>query len=361
MTTLDTIARIEGSIDSGGWTATGAVFNDADRLDFYQEVEAWYYLHTTDGWEALPRPAFDHHLLPDQWMRHFNHSEAPFSSFTAQEFMKRAEIQGIFYKHVASAPANRHQIINMKLAMIVYEIFSGHSNLMEAGEASTYDTQLWSGSITTQTHEEGFVLLDLDITNSSTIDEYEVKAGGFWQRLKEIADIEFYQIYFDKNNILHYVPHPMFDATLPTATITLTNSLLLSPLTIDRRHTEQVGQVQINGTTPQGLQITGKYPTDPTAGPILYKSGYLSDSASLMNTIAERMYKFQNRDYTVTAELSGAVGLMLDLNDRVAITYTSSDDGITWSSKNFWVSAITVEILSNFNAKTILVLDAENA
>ena len=70
---------------------------------------------------------------------------------------------------------------------------------------------------------------------------------------------------------------------------------------------------------------------------------------------------FENRDYRIEAKLQGAVGLMLALLDRVGVTYTSSADGISWSTKKFWIDGITVEIMSDFNAVTTLVLDAEAA
>jgi hypothetical protein len=360
MASSDTIARIEGSVQDGGWKASGAVLGDADRLSFYQEIEIWFDLYTSAGWEALPRPAFRGHLLPDPWQKTFQSSEAPWSAFTSQEIMKRGEVQGIFYKHVASAPGNRHQIISMTYSEIVYEIM-GHFNLMHRSEPVNYDSSLWSGAFTTQTFPEGFLFLDFNMTGSSAVSEYDLKQGNFWGRLQEIANIDFYLIYVDKYNKLHYIPHPMFGASLPTAVMTLTNAHLLEPLTIERRNTEQVGQVRLQGTTPQGLQISGKYPTDATAGPPIQKSGYMATSSTLMNTIATRMYKFENRDYTVTAKLNGAVGLMFDLLDRIAITYTSSADGVTWSSKMFWIHKIAVELKDNFNAVTTLTLEAENA
>jgi hypothetical protein len=358
---IDTIATIEGSLQDGGWKASGAVFNDADSIYFHRQFGVWYDAWLGDGWENLPRHAFRGHLIPDAWTKTFQSSDAPFTAFTAQEFMKRGEVQGIFYKHVASAPANRHQIIDLTYAKIVYELISGHSNLMLFTEAATYDTQLWAGAFNSLPWIDGFVTLNLDLTNSSAVSDYLVKAGNFWQRLQEIANIDFYLIYMDKFNRLNYVPHPMFQATLPTSVFTITSSHLLEPLQFERRNTEAVGQIKLHGATPQGLQISGKYPTNATAGPIIIKSDYLATSSALMATIATRMYKFENRDFTITAKLPGAAGLLLDLLDRVAVTYTSSVDGIAWSAKKFWISKITVELKENFNAVTTLVLDAEAA
>lgn len=359
MATIDVLARIEGSIQDGGWKASGAVLNDADRLAFYKEFLVWYEAYLGSGWDG-PRLGFDGHIIPDPWTKTFQSSEMPWTSIGAQEFLKQGEIQGIFYKHVASAPDNRHQIIDMNYAKIIYEMISGHCNLMWFQEAATYDDQLWDGGFNSVTHLEGFLFLDLDTTNSSAVNVYQLKAGNFWQRLQDIANIEFFLLYVDKVNRLHYVPHPMF-GTLPTAVFTITSSHLAEPLTFEQRNTETVGQVKLFGTTPQGLQISGKYPTNPTAGPIAQRTNYMATSSTLMNTIATRMYKFENRDYTVTAKIPSGVGLMLELLDRVSVTYTSSADGIAFSAKKFWIHKITVEIMQDFSAMTTLVLESENA
>lgn len=344
MSGVDVVGRIEAALDRGGWQASGVVLGDADRLDFYQEIEIWLDLYA-GGWEAQPRAAFRGHLLPEPWQRLIQTSQAPWSAFTAQEFMRQGQIQGIFFKDVAS-PANQHQINGMTYADIVEHILGkvgqhGHCNLVRG---------VWP---------EGILTLDIDRINSSPVNEYEVKAGNFWSRLQEIAEIEFYLLYVDKSSILHYVPHPMF-GTLPAPVLTLSSDWLLQPLTIERRNTEQAGQIKLHGSTPAGLQIAGKFPAEPGAGPVVERSGYVAANNSQMNAIAERMYRFSNRGFTVTARIGNGVGLMLDLLDRLQITYSSAADGISWSAKKFWVHGIAVEILSNFTARTTLTLEAEN-
>lgn len=360
MSDIDVIARIEASVDDGGWRASGSVFNDADKLTWYQYIESWFDLYA-GTWEVLPRPALVGHLLPDPFVKTFQTSEAPFNAFTAQEFMNRGEVQGIFFKDVASSPANRHQIIDMSLAKIFYEIFSGHCNLMDASEAANYDNTLWGGAITTVTHPEGFVKLSIDTTNSTEIDIYEVKQGNFFQRLQEIAEIDFYHLWIDKAATLHFEPHPMFGASLPSAVLDIDSGLLAEPLEIETRNDEQIGQVILSGTTPSGLQIYGRYPTDPTAGPIVEKSGYIATADTNMDGIAERMYKYQNRSHSVTAKIGNGIGLLLDLMNRISVTYTSTPDGIAWSTKYFWIEGIIIEILQNFTCRTTLRLEAENA
>ena len=219
---------------------------------------------------------------------------------------------------------------------------------------------LWSGAFTTPTWDEGFVLLDIDTTNSSSVDEYDLREGTLWSKLQELADNDNYYVFFDKTNKLHFIPHRMF-GTLPSVVFTLTSDLMIEPLVFERRDPATVGQVKVNAFTPAGTQISGKYPSAPTAGPIQELGGYYATNSSSLGDIAERIYKFDKRDYTVTVQIGNAMGLKLELMDRVAITYSSAVDGISWSSKKFWIHEIGVDILENFTAKTTLTLEAENA
>lgn len=355
----DVIAQIRGSVQNGGWSMTGSVINDADALAFDKEVSARYELYANSRWSSFVT-AFDGHLSPNPWSRTFQRSVAPFEAYTAQMMLKEGKVQGVFYKNVASSPANRHQIITMTYAKIFYEVFGGHCNLMHSSEAANYDSSLWSGSYTTPTWPEGFVKLNIDTTNSSSADEYDMKEGNMWSRLTELADADNYYVFFKKTNELNFIRHPMF-GSLPPVTVDLTNDLLTEPLVIEPRNTAIIGQIKVSGYTPAGAQIQGKYPTNPAAGPIIEKGGYYAANSNNLNGIAERIYKFDTRDYTVTAQLSSGLGLKLELMDRVSITYTSVQDGITWAAKKFWVHEISVDILENFVAKTTLTLEAENA
>jgi len=139
-----------------------------------------------------------------------------------------------------------------------------------------------------------------------------------------------------------------------------TSAHFLEPLTITPRNTEQIGQVRLQGSTPGGVQISAKYPTDPTAGPVIQRSGYKATSTTGMQTVAQRMYLYENRPYSVKMNLPGAMGLLFDLMDRVSITYTSSDDGVTWSAEKFWVEGIRVSIRDAFTMDSELTLEAEN-
>jgi hypothetical protein len=343
---IDVLARIEADV-SGGWSASGSIIGDADRISRHQAIDSWFDLYAGGGWEALPRPAFIGHLVPEPWTKTLQTSIAPFRAFTAQEFMKDpdARVQGIFFKD-APSPANQHQITDMTYAGIISHIVGqagelGHCNFVRS---------IWP---------EGIISTNIDFSNSSQVDSYEVKEGNIWSRLQEIANIDFYYLYFDKTNTLNAIPHPMF-GTLPTPTLTLTSSLLLEPLQVTDRNTEQVGQVRLNGQTPAGEQITAAYPTNPLPGPIVNRSGYLATDNSNMAAVAQRMFRFENRDVTVVARVRGGLGLMLDLLDRVAITYASAADGVAWSAKTFWVHKILVEVLANFTARTTLTLEAEN-
>lgn len=346
MTNLQTIGTIRGSIQEGGWQAEGDIFGDADALDWYYPVKSWLRVFA-NGWESTPRLAFNGHLVPKAWTKTVQTSEAPWSAFTAQQFLKNGRVQGIFFQN-ATVPANDHQITDMTYADIIEHILGvsgqwGHCNLVQG---------VWP---------EGFVELDIDKTNSVLAGEHEVKEGVMWSRLNEIAKIENYLLFVDLQNVLHYIPHPMYLATLPTPVFDLQSDWLLNPLKITPRNTESVGQVILQGTTPQGQQINSRYPTNPTAGPSIVKSGYKAAGSTGMDTVAERQYLYSNRDVSVNATIPGAVGCMIDLMDRVSITYSSLADGVDWSAKKFWVEGVGVRVLENMTAVTELKLEAENS
>lgn len=345
MTELQTIGTISGSIQDGGWKASGNIFGDADALDWYLPVKAWIRLYAA-GWEGTPRLAFSGHLVPKEWTKNFQTSQAPWEAATAHQFLKSGRVQGIFFRE-AAVPANDHQITNMTYADIVEHILGvagqyGHCNLVQG---------VWP---------EGFLQLNIDKTNSVLAGEHEVKEGPMLTRLREIAKIENYLLFVDQKNVLHYIPHPMF-GTLPDPVLELDDSWLAEGLKITHRNTETYGQVILQGTTPQGAQISGKYPSSPTAGPTIQRSGFKGASSTGMNTVAERTYLYENRDVSVRATIHGAVGCMMDLMDRVSLTYSSAEDGVDWTEKKFWVEGISVRLMENFTATTELRLEAENS
>lgn len=345
MSSVTNIAKIEASLDKGGWEMNGVVLDDADRLDFYQLIEVSFDFLSNGLWEPNSRIGFSGHLLPEEWTKNVQGSIAPWKAFTAQEIMKMGRIQGIFFKNVSSSPANDHQIVGMTYADIVEEVLGiqnqyGHCNLAKG---------VWP---------EGICSLNIDKSNSSSISEYTVKEGNFYSALAQIAQIDGYELWCSKDNTINFVPHPMF-GTLPDPVFELTNDWLLEPLGIER-HEELIGQVKMRGSTPAGIQISGKYPTSQQIGPIKYIDDYLASSSAKMDEIAERKYRLENRDFTVKARVPGAVGLMVEILDRITITYSSSVDGISWSDKPFWIHQISVDINDNFSASTEFVLESEN-
>jgi len=344
--TLDHIGVIEGSLREGGWTASGNIFSDADRLDWYKAVTSSFRLYTGGAWEPDLRVAFNGHLLPDRWRKTAQSSVAPWQAFTCQEFMKRGRIQGIFFKADAS-PGNDHQITNMTLANIVNHLLGiegefGHCNLVR---------DVWP---------EGIAEVDIDTTNSLPLDSYSLKEGNFWQRLQEIAGLDGYLLYVSKDNTIHYVPHPMF-GTLPSVTMDFTSAHIIEPLGITPRNTETVGLVKAHATDASGAQYDGVYPAAPTAGPIKALSGIKTTSGGDLDAVAERHYKTENRAYTVEMTCPGAIGLLFEILDRISITYTSSADGITWSAQKFWIENIMVALTSAEEITTTFTLEAENA
>jgi hypothetical protein len=285
-------------------------------------------------------------LNPDPYVRTYQHSIAPFKAFTAQQYLKLMRIQGIFFKYDAS-PGNDHEAPQTYAEIVEHVIGNageyGHCNIA---------LDAWP--------DEGFVNKNIDTTNSAQHGEFLLREGTIWQRIQEIARIENYVAYFDKSNTFNYIPRSMFLSPLPDPVLDITSGLLLEPLRITPRNTEEVWQIRIQGSTPGGLQISGAYPTDRGIGPVIVEAGFKAADNSAATTIAERRYRYDTRPYSVLALLPGAVGLMVDLLDRVSITYTSSADGVTWSAEKFWIEEIQVDIMEDFTAQTTLTLEGEN-
>jgi len=137
------------------------------------------------------------------------------------------------------------------------------------------------------------------------------------------------------------------------------------------------GQVQLTVTQSDDSILTGKFPAlQPTRGRIVVKnSGVFADAQADVDTMAENLYNWLNRPYTLTVEvdpgliLFGDDGRGVDLGDKVTVTYDGpAEDAITGagvhldlSSQDFWVYKYGVTFDSQgMMAKGTLTLEADN-
>jgi hypothetical protein len=202
---------------------------------------------------------------------------------------------------------------------------------------------------------------------SMRTDRYIVReTSNLWSTLQKMADSEFFFIYFTKNNKLHYERHPMFATTLPTAVMTLTDEHIVGEPQVQFRNTKQIEQVTLHAVTDDGDTLHSEYPASPTHvyGNTIEQSHIRCNDGDTLDEWAERKYTFANRPYTVTVELPGLMGLLFELMDRIAITYTGTTANgvhINWTEEKFWIHSIDVMPGEDFGGTTRLSLEAENS
>ena len=199
------------------------------------------------------------------------------------------------------------------------------------------------------------------------VERYIVReTTNLWSRLQEIAKNEFFVIYFDKNDNLYYIKHPMYRAVLPPVVMTFDEKFVVGPPVVDIRNENTIRQVKLHAVEDEGSTLHSKFPAAPTyvygnVADITYIR--CNDPATLLDW-ATKYYYFENRPYTVRWTAPGLSGLLFEILDRVEITYNgpSANNGvdINWVRKKFWTHEINVIPGEGFGGTTEFILEAEN-
>jgi len=208
---------------------------------------------------------------------------------------------------------------------------------------------------------------DIDTTNSTRVNRYNVhQSNNMWSTLQNIARNEFYYIYFDKLNALHYLPHPMFDAVLPTPVMEFTADFCSGRPTVTERAQKKVSTVMLKAVNEDGVVYTSEYPDTPAdeGRPkelTRIRVGGAAPQARL-DVLVRRVYDWETRDYTVLWPAPGWAGFFFELLDRVQISYTgTSANGVEldWYQKYFWVHKIQMVPGPGLTGRTIFTLEEE--
>ncbi len=178
---------------------------------------------------------------------------------------------------------------------------------------------------------------DIDTTNSVALPRYNVTgSNSFWRTLQSIAGGEkggeFYSIWFDRKNKFYVQPTPAFWSTPPTTKGTIDSTNIKGTIRVkllNNRPNAKIGQVTLTSGRDSSTIYTSKWPaTTPATGRIHRAlNGIWADSQSKSDTLAERLYKWLTRNYTLTVEvdpgliLFGNDGNGLDLADKVTLDY----------------------------------------
>ena len=317
------------------------------------------------------REYFNGHVLEDP-----DYNFDPFTSQAAVQigtanYRMTGRLQAIGFTEQGS-PANDHQIApTMRISSCFTHAIERHCNFI-------FDATTMPDGIVTET--------DID-TADTALARFNARGGGnLWQALVnqysggEEGGVQFYRPYFNRLNKLFSQPAAPFQTSPPASKGTLTKEHLRGRVRVVVRNAKQAdltGQVQITAITASNGSLTGKYPAlQPTPGRILLKNtGIYADVQADVDTMAENLYNWLARPYTLSVKvdpgliLFGDDGAGLDLGDKVTVTYdgpaedaiTSAGVSLDLSAQDFWVYKYGVTFDSEGRmAKGTLELEADN-
>ncbi len=334
-----------GNADSGGWEMTGVFINDQEEA-VYGRRATLNYLGEGDGiWDDDYRVAITGSMVPQSVAFDKGQSQTNLTVVTSNTLLAQAGLQGIYFSVVGS-PTNVHQRTSWNLGEIVEHLIEGHTNLADTVPGGIVD------------------ISGIDTTDSTSINVFTVRqSNSIWSTIQSIAQNEFYVAYFTKNDAFMYVKHPQFIAVLPDPLITFDNTNIIGQPEVRFRNEVRIDQVQLYGLTDDGDIFTSLYPA--SIGSEVKREKYTSirvNSQARLDLLAQRAYKFLNRQFIVRVNLAGAWGLLFELYDRVQMTYAGTDrNGVTvnFNQKKFWISSISVSPTSRFGATSSIEMEEE--
>jgi len=364
------INQIRGDLRQGGTLASGTIDGDTDLLVSGDNVRliGKAFADTDD---PVFREYFNGHVLEDP-----DYTFGPFTSKASVQigtanYLMTERLQAIGFTEQIT-PVSDHEISpTMQISSCFSHIVQRHCNFI-------FNATTMPDGIITET--------DID-TSDTALARFNVRGGSnFWQALVnqvsggEEGGIQFYRPYFNRANKLFYQPAAPFLASPPTSKGTLTKEHLRGQVRVIIRTgklADMTGQVQLTAVQSSNSVLTSKYPAaQPTRGRILVKnSGIFADAQADVDTMAQNLYNWLNRPYTLMVEvdpgliLFGDDGAGLDLGDKVTVTYDGpAEDAITGagvsldlSAQDFWVYKYGVTFDSEGRmAKGTLELEADN-
>lgn len=331
---------LNGDLQRGGWQLSGRVGGDTDAVAYGQN---WQITGRSgsDWYDHDWREAFNGHIIssPDNLQFDRYNSQAQISAGTMDNLIAGESLQDIGFTAQAT-PVNDHQITDMNLAKIIDHIIRRHCN------AIYHATTMPDGVITE---------LDIDTINSVLLERYNVsKSDNMWRSMQAIAGgeeaCEFYRVWFNRHNEFFDQPAPAFWSSPPTSKGTLTKDHLRGTVRVklnNNQPSERIGQVSITAIKNFNTVYTSTYPTNAAAGKILPpRDGIFANSQAKTDTLAQRLYQWLTRAYTLQVEvdpglpLFGDDGNGLDLADKLAITYNGpAEDVISGAGVHLNLSA----------------------
>jgi hypothetical protein len=298
-------------------------------------------------------------MFPQNVKFDIRQSQTQVNVATSDAFLNQRGLQGIYNQNVAVV-TQPHQYLNMRLGKIVKHIVEQHCNVSSTGFVQNTDGTFSVNPI------GGWVdTTDIDETTSTRADLFTVRqTNSIWQKIKEIADNEFYVRYMTKKDEFVYRQHPAFLTVLQTVTLAINSTMLVGQPEVVFRDDNQVDQVVLAALTDDGEILRSNFPANiATDGRKLSITNLRCNEQARLDQLATRKYSFESRQYDLRLFMPGTWGLYLELFDRVTLTYTgTSRNGISlsFSAEPFYVDRIRVNRVGDFGAITELGLTQEN-
>ena len=379
------IQQISGTLNRGGWQCTLKSLSDSDELSIYQNIAV--ILQGAFGTSfGSPRTAFNGFVQPTRTAFDVRQSVTDYVARTTDGILERGWLQGLGLADTdAVAREHYHQwdsvtgggaAERMTLGRIVRHIL-GFRDALGAPPATNPDWVAHTNAVYHATENpHGWISLDgvetepfdagANPDGTMRVDQFIVREStNLWNTLRGIARTEFFEIWFDKFDHLHYSRHPMYLTVLPNPVMTFDSSFAAAPPIVEYRDDSRIRQVRLDAFQDDGSILHSEYPAAPVHvyGDVTRLSNIRCNDQDTLDSWAERLYNFSNRPYTVKWTASGVCGLLFDILDRVQITYTGTDiNGVhfDWAAEKFWIHDITVTPDANFSGQTVFTLEAEN-
>ena len=290
---------IEGDIQRGGWQASGFFANDQGAADYGRRVDVYFTPEGNGTWDASATLGLRASILPQLSRFDYKQSSTEVTVATTDIFLQNAALQGIFFADPSkltppTAVTNPHQYDPLNLGIIVKHIIEQHTNVSSTGVVQNSDGSFSATPI------GGWVdTSDIDVTNSTTVDVFTVRqTNSLWRAIQDIAANEFYIAKMTRHDEFSYNPNPMFDAVLPSFTISLDNTYLVGQPEVTFRNDIQVDQVILMALTDDGEILRSEFPTNISSqGRRLQITNLRCNSQARLDTLAERKYFFETRPY----------------------------------------------------------------
>lgn len=353
------LQSIEADGDRGGWQASASFANDQDEAVYGRRVDIFW---TPEGNGIFATDAIlgiTGSILPQSVTFDIRQSGTPLTIVTSDNFLANAGLQGIFFTQ-ADPVTHPHESADLRLGYNVKHIVEQHNNISSTGFVQntdgTFSTDLIGGWSDTSNIDEIF---------STKISAFTLRqSNSLWQAIKSIAINEFYVAYFSKDDAFNYEPHPVFKTVLDPITLAIDQTMIIGQPEITFRDRVDMDQIILAALTDDGKILRSQFPANITAqGRRKNIRNIRCNDQNRLDTLAQRAFSFESREFNLRLQLPGAAGLYLELFDRVSFTYsgtTRNGVSLVFTAEPFFINKIRINRVGNFGAITELGLEQEN-